>query len=309
MIESTSPSRLFKYRDDSPRTEKIITEGKVWLSTPDQLNDPLECRTGQIPPEWKEARIREMEDGQLTGFVMSALPALEERRSFYSLSYREAKQWFNRFKQLKSHEGKYASMRSLLKRHGHELSQPAKLFDTFERQLTRVGVFSLSECPDNQLMWAHYAASHTGLSIGFKRIAGNKLDSADSLLRVTYEDTKPVFASGHINQVTMRIGDNGRVTSEQQIGFSDPTFRAALATKPVAWSYEREWRYVEETGGLFPWPGPIDALVFGLRMPNSRRTFYSHLIATATADPVDLFEIVRSEEHTTLTMIPWRSIE
>nr|MBF4360238.1 hypothetical protein [Vibrio anguillarum] len=44
---SLKPEVLYKYRDDSKRTEDIIKNQKVWLSSPKQLNDPLECRTGE----------------------------------------------------------------------------------------------------------------------------------------------------------------------------------------------------------------------------------------------------------------------
>ncbi len=61
------PITLYKYCDDSPRTEDIIKNKKVWLSFPKQLNDLFECRIGEIPPEWEENTIRELEIGQLMG--------------------------------------------------------------------------------------------------------------------------------------------------------------------------------------------------------------------------------------------------
>lgn len=64
-----TPDIVYKYRDDSERTEDIVTNQKVWLSTPSQLNDPLECRTGEIPQEWKAKTIRKMEAAQIMGVV------------------------------------------------------------------------------------------------------------------------------------------------------------------------------------------------------------------------------------------------
>lgn len=242
----------------------------------------------------------------MSGFLMSALPSLKDKQPFYSLSYRQAEQWFKRFKRLKSHEGKYASVRSFLLKHGHKISRPAHLFETFERQLAQVGVFSVSECPDNPLMWAHYAANHEGLVIGFRRVAGSRLESGQHLLRITYQKTKPTFTTGFVNQISFMQDAKGNLVSGQKIGFSDPTFRAALATKPVEWSYEEEWRYVEEVSGLYPWPGPVDTIVFGLRMPTHRPAHYAQLVAAAVSHPVSFFEIARSEENTELTLIPWR---
>src|SRR5437868_10752050 len=113
-----TPDLLYKYRDDSKRTEQIVTLGKVWLSTAVKLNDPLECKIGEIPERWKREKIREMEDAQLQGFLASAMPSLNEKRPFYSLSYRAARNWFDRFRRLKTRKEKYQAMRRFLRDHG-----------------------------------------------------------------------------------------------------------------------------------------------------------------------------------------------
>ena len=142
------PQVFYKYREDSSRTGEIITKGMVWLATAEGLNDPLECRTGKIPDEWKRKSIREMENAQMGGFVMSAMPALKGKQSFYSLSPRATKRWFQGLKRLKTRKEKYAKIRSFLKDHGRDISRPAELFEKFENQLSQAGIFSLSECPD-----------------------------------------------------------------------------------------------------------------------------------------------------------------
>ncbi|HGA2076616.1 TPA: hypothetical protein ACIRQ5_004066 [Yersinia enterocolitica] len=50
-LDKIKPEILYKYRDDSDRTEEIIKNKKIWLSSPIQLNDPLECRIGEIPKD------------------------------------------------------------------------------------------------------------------------------------------------------------------------------------------------------------------------------------------------------------------
>lgn len=306
-MSTIQPSPLFKYRDDSARTEQIITTGKVWLATASQLNDPLECKTGQIPESWKRKKIREMENAQLSGFALMAARAVSGRGPFFSLSPRAAKRWAKQLKRLRTHKERYNVVRSFLEDHGHALSRPAELFEGFERQLARVGVFSLSECPDNQLMWAHYAAGHTGLAIGFDRLPKSKLASADQTTQVTYADSKPVFNEGFLNQVSISASVNDgalNTSSTQKISFNDPTFRAAFSTKPLIWSYEREWRYVEESSGLFAWPGPIAKVIVGLRMPEVRKKYYASLVSSAIQTPVAFCEIMlAADAH--LEVIPW----
>lgn len=86
-----------------------------------------------------------------------------------------------------------------------------------------VGLLSLSEIADNELMWAHYAASHTGLVLSFdeqhaffnRRRTEN--DEFYFVRKVRYSDDPPV-------SLATVDGD------------------ALLITKGTRWSYEREWR-------------------------------------------------------------------
>lgn len=304
-MSASAPALLYKYRDDSSRTEEIITTGCVWLSTASQLNDPLECKTGQVPDAWKQETIRQMEDAQISGFVLSAVKSFREKRPFYSLSSRAAKQWFKGIKRLKTRREKYERVRSFLSDHGREISRPEKLFARFDDQLAKVGVFSLSESPDNGLMWAHYGAGHSGLAFGFEREPGTKLASDEHTMQVMYDDCKPTIEKGFRNQIDFFEDPDGVFRSEQRMSFSDPTFRAAFSTKPQIWSYEKEWRYVEETSGLFPWPGPIDTIVFGLKMPVIRRLHYANLISSRLPKSVSFCEIAVTPDNASLHVRPW----
>lgn len=127
----------------------------------------------------------------------------------------------------------------------------------------RFGVLSLTERPDNLLMWAHYAGEHSGFLIEFdpghvffdQRSAEEQLDCC--LQPITYSDTRPA------------VGWKGYVL--------------ALLTKSPQWAYEQEWRMVlplersarQLAGGsvhLFEFPvEAIRGLVLGCRMPDARR--------------------------------------
>jgi len=160
------PSVLYKYREDSTWTEEILRNKQVWLSNAEKLNDPLECRTGIIPESWKQKNIREMEEAQIMGLV-APLPSFRPSETLFSLSPRDTRRWFKKFKTL-SHSERMKAMRAIYLEHGIELSRPDRLFDKFQKQLAKVGIFSLTERPNNELMWSHYARSHTGLALGFR---------------------------------------------------------------------------------------------------------------------------------------------
>lgn len=78
------PTILFKYREDSARSEEILLNKKIWLSVADQLNDPVECRTGVIPEDWRLQTIRQMEAAQIMGVL--GIPFPGEPETLFSLS-------------------------------------------------------------------------------------------------------------------------------------------------------------------------------------------------------------------------------
>lgn len=294
------PDVLYKYRDDSERTEDIIKNQKIWLSSPAQLNDPLECRTGEIPPEWEAKTIRELENGQLMGVVMQ-FPSFEPSKRLFSLSERETKQWIKRFSKL-SHSRKVKAMRQLYSDHGVELSKPENIIKGMRKNLSKVGIFSLSEDCSNELMWAHYGANHEGIALGFSSSSDCKLGSQMHCLPVIYSREKPTFKSGFKSEVQIMAPGFGQ-QNVQRVSFEDEVFRSTISTKTPAWNYEKEWRYVEETHGLFDFPGILSHVVFGLRMSSERKEYYQNLVAQNINHNVDFFDVIESEDLSGLSIV------
>lgn len=244
--------------------------------------------TGEIPEAWQAATIRQLEVGQLMG--MAGLPGHDLPSNLFSLNARQTKQWWKRFSIL-SHKQKMAAMRKLYANHCIELSRPEWIFRDMRKRLAAVGIFSLSEVNDNELMWSHYGASHSGLAIGFGRIPGCPLDNPRHTLQVTYSPDKPTFKTGFKSEMTIFATESGGTRSESRVSFEDDVFRAAISTKTPSWAYEREWRYVEEKSGLHNWPGQLMSVTFGLKMAADRRRHYRQLIASSTNTNVAFFEV------------------
>ena len=86
-----------------------------------------------------------------------------------------------------------------------------------------VGILSLSEIPDNELMWSHYADSHRGIVLCF---------------------------DGQHNFFNRRRSENDEFYFVRKVQYSDGPATsladidgdALLVTKGTQWSYEREWR-------------------------------------------------------------------
>jgi hypothetical protein len=292
---------LFKYRDDSERTEDIIKNKKVWLSAPAQLNDPLECRIGEIPKAWEEKTIHTMEEAQLMG-VVAPFPTFAPPKRLFSLNEHETKKWIKRLNKI-SHQQRMTAMRELYSRHGIELSRPAEIFNDMRKRLSAVGVFSLSEVCDSELMWAHYGANHQGLVIGFERTTESRLADTRHCIPVTYSKTKPTFDAGFTNEVQIFAHGSG-TRNVTRVSFEDEVFRSTISTKTPVWDYEKEWRYVEETHGLFNFPAPVTKIVFGLKMKPERRAHYMQIAKQFIGSRINFFEATEKPSLSGLDIKP-----
>ncbi len=270
------------------------------MSSPEQLNDPLECKTGKIPHEWEAKTVRELENGQLMGVVMQ-LPSFEPPKCLFSLSERETKQWIKRFSKL-NHSRKVNVMRKLYSDHGIELSKPENIIKDMRKRLSKIGIFSLSEDCSNELMWAHYGANHSGIALGFSCFNGSKLSTQRHCLPVIYSQEKPTFKSGFKNEIIIMSPGSGQ-ENIQRVSFEDEVFRSTISTKTTAWSYEREWRYVEESNGLYDFPGALSHVVFGLRMDDKRKKYYKELVSLYISNYVDFYEIVATDDFNGLRIV------
>ncbi len=269
------PATLYKYREDGDFTRKIIADREIWLPVAKDLNDPFECQTGVIPDEWKRKVILEQENAQLMGAIYNIGHGPVE--TLFSLDRQQTKGWLKALKKA-PHRKKMERLRKLYRDHGRTISNPATMFDDLEQQLASVGIFSLSSTDGNELMWAHYARNHTGLALGFAVEEGSVLAKAESLIPVTYANNKPVFSGGYHREVRVIADEAGGLRSEARFPLRDAVFRASISTKPTAWEYEAEWRYVHERSGVHPLPARLCTVTFGLRMPTDRRQFYAELL-------------------------------
>ncbi|RXJ78767.1 hypothetical protein CRV03_01700 [Arcobacter sp. F155] len=286
------PEVLYKYREDSIRTEEIIKNQKIWLSSPAKLNDPLECRIGEIPAKWEEETIRTLEKAQLMGVLMQH-HSLRPPKCLFSLSEKETKRWIKRFTKM-DHSKKVKAMRKLYSDHGIILSRPENIIKDMRDRISNVGIFSLSEDHSNELMWAHYGANHEGIALGFSTLSDCKLSNQRHCLPVIYSPVKPTFKAGFKNEVQIMAPGSGQANI-QRVSFEDEVFRSTISTKTPVWNYEKEWRYVEENYGLFDFPGILTQVVFGSQMKQERKNYYKKLVSENISNHVDFYEIVESK--------------
>jgi len=122
-------------------------------------------------------------------------------------------------------EGFYSPSRLLRRRDDYE-----RIAREIYQGKVNVGIVSLSDTKENELMWTHYAGNYSGICIEFYagRLLSALPDTVD-LIRMGYDDVPP------------RI-------SGQDATSTDAAARKILSQKKFNWAYEREWRILGPLG-------------------------------------------------------------
>ncbi|HXQ37613.1 MAG TPA: DUF2971 domain-containing protein [Anaerolineales bacterium] len=210
---------LFKYI--SPERIDIIRNLEIRFTQPDALNDPFELQPhfdsliaeADVLENFSESPV------DLRPMVKQAyelFPQLQAIPLDFAMRYVEEFMSTEEARQATA-EGLRIFLKSM--RDGAVEVRQA-IHHAFNEN---VGLLSLSEIADNELMWAHYADSHRGLVLGFdeKHTFFNRRRTENDefyfVRKVRYSDDPPV-------SLATIDGD------------------ALLITKGTRWSYEREWR-------------------------------------------------------------------
>jgi hypothetical protein len=233
-----SVSLLYKYRGCEPHHIACLADDVLWFSTSSALNDPFDC----------EIRLPRTVEADDVRALRSALSNAQPYRLTVSSPLEVA-----------THIGQVSELRPLealgvlaaqlghhdLVRHIRRpeveserwLRRVMKLAKRAVGQLLHnVTVFCLSELRDNQLMWSHYAAGHTGFCTGYVCPVG--IRNPALLRQVQYVQEPPPVTMSRL------VEDPSGVVED------------LILTKPRQWSYEAEWRVT-----LGNMPGRVEGLL------------------------------------------------
>lgn len=151
----------------------------------------------------------------------------EARKQFKMLSpYARSQISFSRF-----HGKAQETTKPLIAQYFTETNEKdtIKARETLRQAAVCRGVLSLTETPDNLLMWSHYAAQHTGMVIEFDELHSifDELtipkDNPGLYQKVVYSDSRPIWKN-----------------------LEDRKIQDFMLTKSKEWAYEKEWRIVKE---------------------------------------------------------------
>ncbi len=144
--------------------------------------------------------------------------------------------------------------RLLNKISGKEFNEPlSRVNEALQRILSdeKMGVYSLSKCYDDELLWAHYANSHQGFCIEY---------DLETLLKSFHRDRIFSFSIDYRDKpYDISVSDIATKSNE--------LIKKKIGLKSKRWKYEKEYRVVTDFWGKHSYNyKAVRAIYFGLRM-------------------------------------------
>jgi hypothetical protein len=197
---------LMLYKYVTPDRIDVLESCLIRYTQPSALNDPFELRPFFDRLMTDEFLVEHL-SGQSIDITQHVIEAYEEQPEEYKRQL-SLDQYLAAVKAVvESKEGQLAIWNFLW----YALRSLEQITPTLREQLpqqlgSKIGILSLTEVPDSLLMWAHYAANHSGFLLCFDE-----------------------------NQVVYR--DDLRFPALFEL-----TGQEVFLTKRSEWAYEREWR-------------------------------------------------------------------
>lgn len=133
-----------------------------------------------------------------------------------------------------------------------------------------IGIASMSDTYENELMWTHYASNYSGICIEFysHRLL-TALPNGSRLVRMGYADQLPRISG---NDVKDHLAAARKIFSQ----------------KKYNWNYEREWRVLGSVGQMNLSSKCIRGIYLGIRIkPSHKKT----ILKTFDGADVDIWEM------------------
>lgn len=267
---------LYKYFDFEG-TYETLKKSEVRLTRPEKFNDPFDAQPFKI-------FTLSIED--FRAYV------LKTAEKVFNNNCDVRKNWGRNFNE-DEFRGMLESNTDIEKIYVSLLEQAATLKTAFEECL----ISSFTEASASLLMWAHYAKSHTGAMLCFRRDSA-KIGLLAKARKVKYCTSLPYFAS--VEEWT-RLFDDPRTSTDIRDNILN-----ILTSKSPEWEYEKEWRIFKAPEdiyahkgfeyGSFPFdPDELVSVSLGMKMKEEdKRKILA--ICKYKYPNVDVFQAYRSEE-------------
>lgn len=228
------PKKLYRYRtlsDENIAKYRFgeIVRGELYLSHPDELNDPFEASS-------------KLSSTKLSGYVKdkdrySSL-FLEKMSAEEYQSVFEGDEWFEKllaFVAEKSvcQEEAVSAKEILSKTVMKQIEDLNFNLSDMTRKMVRLACFTTT--PDNLPMWHHYTNGHTGICLEYHTEDISNIFQINRLFPVYYVESVPDMTNQLLEKRNPKFG-----------------FTQYLAIHKLKdWSYEDEWRLVYDVGSWY----------------------------------------------------------
>ena len=220
------PSKLYKYYSFSDYNKSNLEKSVIWLSYPENFNDPYDCALTYSSIDLFYHSFPEDENKEIDNLLKK-----------YNLTDNERTEMKEKFIQ-------FSKMSIEKSTKGLDLA----LIDMAKKS-TLVSCFS--ENNNSIIMWSHYANSHKGFCVEYDF---KSLPYSDWITLLLY----PVIYQDELLDVTEYMKKRNEYTNNL---FSA---RAAI-TKSKEWEHEKEWRIVMPFGFFkheMEWPVPLPTSIY-----------------------------------------------
>jgi hypothetical protein len=254
----TIPNIVYKYRGFNQYLLMELINQSVWFSTPSKLNDPFDCQLvleGEAPTKDAFETRKKIAFQRYANRVGKTMLTATFASDCY-IGRELTDEYKNEIYQFKGH---------------------------VEENLRAVGVFSVSEEHANTTMWSHYGASHTGICIGYftdKLFPKNNLK--DLIHRVNYKKSDEIRCNAY------ELFADCCCNQDSETYFN--IVNTLMSTKSIDWSYEKEWRFINEReGGIHIGQDSIHSIYFGMRTKPEEKSTIRNILANT---PMLFFQMI-----------------
>jgi hypothetical protein len=303
------------YKYVTPERTDILKKGLIRFTQPAAFNDPFEtlpCFIGGLPDDYVKGLMGDIiaDQNQYKEILLSVFKKEMNKRHPETIVPVEAWDVINNLIPVKDAAKIMQPIASMVSNQFAQFMGEGYLFKkyTLKSVLKSInkeyGLLCLAENPYNLLMWAHYAASHTGFVIEFneKHPFFDQRKKQEELVRcltkVTYTKVRPQ---------TFLLDPKIEEEQSRKRWAHDIFF-----TKSEHWEYEEEWRMLEFLKNcshiernepydicLFPIPYDcITGIIFGCKALDTMKSEIRNLIQTnSSCSHIQLSEAIIDEKE------------
>lgn len=247
------PAILYKYRDwNNPFHRKILQTQEIYFPKPSEFNDPFD---GNIPIRWDK---------------LSYEDCIKKNLELIKITNKELDAKSLKLQAVKITESKKLWHPNMLQK---ETKEEILKWDSL------IGLFSLSEIPDNILMWSHYSFNHSGFVVGLDTKSLQDNYDFDYLKPIKYQTEYPIISG---NDETFE------------------RFEKKFFYKSELWKYEHEWRISKnhiKNRIIKLRPETISRVIIGCRTPNKFAQKIQRIISKYTGNHVSIFKAEMKEDE------------